>query len=286
MGIQEDEGFSGAGPAASYANIPPVRPPGILLALGLLAALGGPAGAQDTSRVAPDRPDITNSPETVPARALQLETGLEYARTSPGGAPAERRRSLQASLRAGLTDRLELRLDGEPVVHLRNADDHFDVGDLALGLKWRFADGVEGRWWPSLGVQPFVKIPTAGPPAGSGRADFGLLALAGLDLPWRVGLDLNAGLVAIGQRNPEGYLLQALVSGSLSRPLAERVVAFVELFFSTRTTRDDRDALGLGAGLLSFLTPRVALDLAVQTSLFGRLPDYALRVGLSARWGR
>src|SRR5947208_3473320 len=66
-----------------------------------------------------DRPDLTNGVKTVPPGAAQIETGVAYARRSIAASEAERRLAIEATLRVGLTDRLEVRLDGEPLVRLR-----------------------------------------------------------------------------------------------------------------------------------------------------------------------
>lgn len=266
-------------------TIPGVTIRSALVALGLLLQPAALVPAVAGSDVAPDRPDVTNSTQTVPPGAFQLEAGLEYARTRLAASQAERRLAVQAALRVGLTDGLEVRLEGEPLVRVRGADEDTGNGDLALGFKYRFLDSEEGRWWwPSLGVQPFVKVPVARAPLGSERPDFGLVALATLELPSQLSLDVNAGLAAVGQTRPNGYLLEALVSASLSRALTSRLSGFVELFFASRGEREGRDALGLDTGVVFLLTRRIALDAAVETSLTGRGPDYALRGGASLRF--
>src|SRR5215467_13616548 len=73
--------------------------------------------AQDIN---PDRPDLTTSADLVPPGALQLETGVEYERARVGGGPAERQLSLQAVLRAGITETLEVSLESAPFVWLRD----------------------------------------------------------------------------------------------------------------------------------------------------------------------
>jgi Putative MetA-pathway of phenol degradation len=236
------------------------------------------------SEVAPDRPDVTNSTTTVAPGAFQMEFGLEYRRSPENDSPAERRLTVQTTLRAGLSDRFEVRLDGEPLVRLRQEQDDLGLGDLMLGLKYRFFDPPEGRGWPSLGTQAFVKIPTASQPIGSGRTDLGVLGLATQPLPWELTLDVNAGLVAAGQ--PHGYLLQGLASASLSREILERLSPFIEMFFASRDERDGHDTLGLDSGVIYLLTRRVALDRAVETTLNRPRLDYAMRAGVSLRFGR
>ncbi len=264
-----------------------------LSALLALAALAAPAAAQApraepplAAPIEPDRPDVANSATTVPPGAVQLETGIEYARTRAGGEPDERRLAAQATLRVGLTDRLEARLEGEPLVRLRGPEDDTGHGDLAVGVKYRFLDAADPPWRPALGVLPFVKVPVAGRPIGTGRPDVGLLGLASLELPWEMALDVNAGLAAVGQR-PDGYLLQALAAASLQREiLPRRLQVFAELFYASRDEREGRGQLGADTGLIYRLAPQLALDAAVETSLAGDGPDYALRAGLSVRFGR
>jgi len=171
----------------------------LLLACGLLCAPALVASQDLPPEVAPDRPSLTNSTQTVPVGALQIELVLEYAPSSLADSPSERRLAMQATLRAGLTDRLEVRLDSEPLVWLRQAQDHTGLGDVALGMKYRFFDPPEGGWWPSLGIEPTINLPVGNMPIGSGQTDFGVRLLASEDLPWQVSLDVNAGLVAVGQ---------------------------------------------------------------------------------------
>ncbi len=253
----------------------------LAVAVGLVAAL---SWAADDSRftVEPDRPDISNSTYTVPVRALQVELGLEYARSHND--TTERRLALQTTLRTGLTERLEVRLDGEPLVRLKEDSDDVGLGDIAVGVKARLFEPRGGQAWPTLGVQPFVKLPTARRPIGSGRLDGGLLVLADQDLPGAMQLTVNAGLVAVGQ--PHGVLLQGLASASLSRAFWGRLSPFLEGFFASREERDGQDRVGVDAGVVYRVTRRVALDAAAEMTLNRHRPDYALRTGVSLLVGR
>ena len=167
-------------------------------------------------------------------------------------------------------------------MHLRGDDDDTGVGDVALATKYRFFDGAAP--WPTLGVRPFLKLPTADEPLGSGRVDFGAVALASFDLPAGFGLDVNAGVAAIGQSRPSGHLIQALAAASLSLDIGD-LAPFVEMTFASRGERDGRDSVNADAGVVYRLTKQIALDAAVQTSLTGVGPDWALRGGVTFRLG-
>lgn len=264
-----------------------MRAAGRLIAVYAALAFGvSVAVAEEPARIQTDRPSVSNSTSTVPPSALQIEGGVDYSLSRVSGGPDERQFVLSAMLRAGLTDRLEVRLDGAPLVRLRGVENDTGFGDPTLGVKYRFLDAREGSWWPSLGLLPFVKLPIARAPIGSERVDFGLTALASVDLPWQLGLDANVGFVAIGQSNREAFLLQAVASAALSRQIGERWSTYVEVFYSSPAERGARDIVGLDAGIQFFLTPRVALDAAAETSFGGPGPDYALRAGVSVRLGR
>jgi hypothetical protein len=243
------------------------------------------ATAAESERIQTDRPSFSSSASTVRPGAVQIETGVDYSRTSIGGSPAEKQFTLEVTLRAGLTERLELRLEGDALVVTRGREDDTGNGDLFLEAKHRFFDAREGSWWPSLGVLPFVKFPIAHAPHGTNIPDFGVIGLASFVLPWRLSLDANFGVGGTAQR-PSGYMAQGLVSAALGRDLGERWSTYVEVFYMSAAERGGRESVNLDAGVQFFVIPQLALDAAAQTSLAGSGPDYLFRGGLSVRFGR
>jgi len=243
------------------------------------------AAAAESERIQPDRPNFSTSTNTVQPGAVQIESGAEYSRTRIGGSPAEKQFTLDVTVRVGLTERAEIRLEAEPLVVTRGQQDDTGNGDLSLQAKYRFFDGRQGSWWPSLGLLPFVTFPIAHAPHGTNVPDFGLYGLASFVLPWRLSLDANLGVGGLAQR-PSGYLAQGVASAALGRDLGERWSTFGEVFFTSAAERGARDSVGFDAGVQFYLTPRVVLDAAGQTSLAGPGPDYAVPAGLSVRFGR
>jgi hypothetical protein len=255
--------------------------------LALFSVLLLPTGAAVARQeVAPDRPDITDSAQTISPGGFQLETGVEYSRTRIGGSPAERRFSLESALRAGLTGNLELLVDAEPVIWLRTDREDLNRGDLTLGLKYRFFGSNERAEGLAVALRPFVKLPTADAPIGSERTDFGLQFLLSRPLPGDFSIDANLGLAAIGQRRPEGFLLQALASVSLSYAVSPRLSPLVELFFQSKDERDGRELLGMTVGIVYLLSESFAVDAAMRTTLAGRGPEWSAVAGFSVRWGK
>ncbi len=252
----------------------------VLLLLPLVAGAG-----ESPEPISPDRAGISASTDTVGRGVFQLEGGLAYLRESMAGAPTERRLRVEAGVRGGVTDRLELRLEGFPLVRVRGAEDETDLGEIFVTAKYRFLDAADDAGWPALGVLPFVKLPVAEPPTGSGKTDFGALLLASFTLPGQVSLDLNAGMAAAGQSRPSGYLLQAIVAAGASRDVVEGLTLFTDLAYASRDEREGRGTLLLDLGAIWRPTANVALDASVVTSLAGRGPDWALRGGVSVRFG-
>lgn len=254
-----------------------------LLAPALVALWAATAQAQDIN---PDRPDLTTSAELVPPGTLQLETGVEYARARVAGGPAERQLSLQAVLRAGITETLEVSLDGAPFVWLRDEGEHAGSGDYTLGLKYRLFTPAESSALPAVSLKPFVKLPTAAAPIGTERPDFGALLLISFAFPWGLSLDTNAGVAAIGQTRPSGFIPQGIVAGSLSWAVTDRLSTITELFFTTKDERDGRESLRATVALMYRVTSWLAVDAGMRTTLAGQGPDWSALVGLSARFGR
>lgn len=255
-----------------------------LLAFIVLLAPLSVAAAEQTDVILPDRAGAARSAGIARPGEIQLELGLQFARERAGGRPTQRRWGGETTLTVGLTDRLEIAVDAEPLVRLRGADEEIDVGNVAVGIKSLLYEPAVDGWPVTLSVQPFIKLPVAQPPIGSGRTDVGLIALAGLELPGRVNADLNAGLVAVGQ--PDGWLLQALLALGVARPVGRGFTVFSDLFYATRAERDGSDFLGLDAGLIWAATADLALDASLVTSLAGTGLDWAVRAGVSVRFGR
>jgi len=249
----------------------------------VLAAAGAPAAS--AAEIEPDRPEVTESARLVPRRALQLESGLAYSRERRGGRPTEETFEAEADLRIGLLHDVELDLGWSPLVHVRGQDDDTGVGDVTLGVRYRFVEGFEDALWPPhLGVKVFAKLPVAEPPIGTGRPDFGVLLLASLELPLEFELEINLGAAAVGQRRTNGYLAQAIATTSLSRDIAPSLMGFLEMLYNSPDERGGRGMLAVNVGLVYRLTRRLAIDAAIQTSLAGQGPDYVVRTGLSVLW--
>lgn len=136
------------------------------------------AAAADESPICATRPGKSTAPCTVPARRLQLETGL--ADWSLQKSDGERDMSLtigETSFKYGLTDRSDIELDVTPWQRStsragRIHDSASGFGDLVASYK----QGLTASGAPlQLALLASVKIPTAKRSLGNGKWEAGLL---------------------------------------------------------------------------------------------------------------
>ena len=97
------------------------------------ARCAGPTRTRSRSR--PIAPAPPRAPTPSAAAPCSSRPASPYLTERAGGAPTERRFRIEAGLRAGVTERLELRIEGFPFVRVRGADDDSGAGDFLVGGK-------------------------------------------------------------------------------------------------------------------------------------------------------
>src|SRR5262245_36178181 len=253
-----------------------------LVALVLVGLFAATAGAAD---IEPDRPEVTESAKLLRRGFVQLESGLVFSRERRGGVPAEKTFEAEADLRFGLLHDVEVNLGWDPVVTVWGREDATGVGDVRLGVRYRFVEGIEDEPWPPhLAVKVFAKLPTTGEPISTGRPDFGVLLLGSFELPHDFELEVNVGAAAVGQAGSNRFLGQAIATASLSRDITQSMLLFLELLFNSRGEEGGREHVAVNVGFVYRLTRNLAIDAGFQTSVAGSGPDYVARTGLSVLW--
>lgn len=255
-------------------------------ALAAVAMWGQGEARAGELRVMPDRPDLTDSPETVPRGLAQLETGVTFLRDAAGDRPV-RRLTAGGLLRLGVAETLEVRVGGDLFVRERgDGTGTSGMGDTTLGAKWHVVD--DQGWRPAVALLPSVKLPTAsrGKGLGSGRVDFGGILALGKDLPADWHVDLNFGLTAVSlSEEPGGLFLQKVATGSFSWALTDRVAPYWEIFYVSRDSPTGRHSVGTDFGVVVTVHPRVAIDVAGGFRLAGASPDWVVSGGLTVLLG-
>jgi hypothetical protein len=232
---------------------------------------------EETPAVVPYRPSVA-TPAELPAPGWpELEAGGWWIK---GGDTAKSQRS-PVTFKLALNESWGV-LIGTDVYEWQRAYDGTSAhsgGDTALSLKYK--QPVDEHLM--LGVQFGAVIPTARPPIGSGRTDWGILGIASLDYP-EVHVDINAlgarlGAIDEGQgRWQGGWAIAA------SHALDERFGVTGEL---SGVAQKGTSPQTQGLVALSYnVSRKLVLDVAVAAGLSRAAPDWQLMTGLTLQLGR
>jgi hypothetical protein len=226
----------------------------------------------------PDRPDVTNGTHIVDVGLLQLEVGGLFTRTGSGqqgfGTPLTARLGLFDWLEARIgTDGLLVQADGTVVAN--------GYGNTQLGAKlrlWADPGGV-----PVLSILPVVNIPTANADKGlgSGKPDYTVSLLTGTDIGRHAHVDVNYGIGAIGDADSGSHFTQHLVSVSVSDAISENWNPYVEAFWFSRPTIDQKSSGVIDAGAIYQVGLRYAIDGGLAFGVTPDAPQFAAFGGVS-----
>ena len=254
----------------------------LLAASWLVAATA--AGAQEPERdphaVQPERPTVATHAYEVAPGWVEIEAGLEfdrYADRSTGG-------SAPVLIKLGLASRVQLDFTGSVVRPAGGSA--MGVGDLAVALKWRLADGA-----PVLGdfaVIPSLKLPTAPTSSGlgTGTTDLGLVLVSSRQIVG-VEMDLNVGYTRRFGSDAFAPRSSTLWTASFGGALAGALGWTAELYGypSTSGPAGAASIVALLGGPTFLAKPWLALDAGVIVPLTGPQPQ-ALYCGLVYNVGR
>ncbi len=225
-----------------------------------------------------DRPDLTESPITVDAGAVQLEMSFfDYARNGS----AESWTAAPFNLKVGLTNSADIQFVFDPYVHVRDSGaTESGIGDVQIRLKINLWGNDSGE--TALAVMPFVKIPTAADGIGNDEFEGGLIVPWGTTLTESVGLGLMAELDLVYDDADDDYDLEFVTTAVIGVDLTEDLGMYFEGVAITPTDGDFRALLGIG-GTYS-LSENVVLDAGVNIGLTGDADDINVFTGITVRF--
>ena len=263
----------------------------LLASLSTVAALvtAGPqayrvALAQDKPEtlepINPDRPDFTNSPDTVAVGHTQLEFGTQFTRSGP-----HKLTETGGMLRIGLSQKFEARVDMPLYAHSTDptgTQQGFEDG--GLGFKVKLVEGSEKPNWakPAVGLEVDVALPT-GASAFTGRD---VQPQAQLLTEWQLGandsLGTSFGLAYLGQSGSRYG--QVIATASWDHDFSPRLGSFIEGFTFVADGRDATSYSGFDTGLQFLVNNNTMLDMIVGLPLTEGSPEYFVGAGLSVRF--
>lgn len=230
-----------------------------------------------------DRPDFTESAETVPRNQTQIEAGYTFSRSG-----STRDHTIgEVLVRHALNRRVELRvgLNSYQIVRDPIGGNVSGKDDPSIGFKVKLRDGSEKF---ALGRPDIALIVATTLPVGSRSLRENRLQPGGkLCLAWplssRTGLaaNLNYDRASEGGRSFD----QFSASASLGYSLSERVGAFVEVYGFSPGSLGGRDTKYFDGGLTYSLNPDFQLDVRAGLGLDNRVaPDYFVGAGVARRF--
>jgi hypothetical protein len=249
-----------------------------VLILVLAAAFAdGSARAQDA--IDPDRPDVTNTVNTVPRGVGQVEAGGVFVHESS----ATDSLGVPVTLRVGITDGFEARAELGGLISQSSSGVRTNgFGDTALGAKIRLR---RASVLP-VSIQPAINLPTASAEKGfgSGDADYTLTVLSRVDLSeqWQLGMNYRIGAIGGGGGT---HFAQHLLSASAGLT-AGKWNPYFEVYWMNRAELDGRAVTAFDTGTLFLVTPRLALDAGLQLGISHDAPDFSCFGGISFMLGR
>ena len=155
--------------------------------LSLLCIPSG-AGGQSPRAANPERPTFATHAYAVAPGYVELEQGGRVEGNDAGDATA-----WDYNLKIGVARQVQFAFFGTGFIHTSAGG---GVGDVGVALK--LSASVSPR--ATLALASSVSFPTgdAGAGRGAGRTQGGVLAVASVDAPWKLHVDVNLGPVALG----------------------------------------------------------------------------------------
>jgi hypothetical protein len=243
-----------------------------------------------------DRPDTTETPFTVDAGHVQIETTIVGFSRSPrdsAGAVTDTIETATTNVRIGLTNTVEAGFVWQPYGIVRTRDDpagsmrQSGIGGLELRGKVNlWGNDTFGKVGSSaLGLLPFVVLPTDRHNGISPEfAEGGLIVPYTLKLSEKFGLGLNAGVTWVKSDADTGHHAEYLTSASLSYEWSEKLGTYYEVAARFHTDHPRGDVVVLGTGLTYRLSKNLQLDAGVNIGVTPAADRFNPFVGLAVRF--
>ena len=228
-----------------------------------------------------DRPDQTESSETVGAGYVQFEFGWTHSEYDDGG-DVTSDAFPETLVRVGVADDLELRFgfDGHVWEKADNHGRENGTGDLGVSLKWKLWEQSGRR--PQTAVLAGTSIPAGDATFSSERFDPSIRLACSHAMSETLSLGYNvAGLWATeedaaGDRDTTASVAYSAVLGIA---LSDQFGTFVE-FFGTRPTGAGQPAHSLDTGLTYLIADDVQIDIVGGVGLSDAADDWFIGAGL------
>jgi hypothetical protein len=225
-----------------------------------------------------DRPDFTESPETVPLGSIQAEGGYTYSRD--GSSTIHSIGELLVRVPAGTRAELRLGFNSYSIEHAAGLVRR-GFEDMKVGTKVRLVEREERSMVPNVSILLLSTLPT-------GHRDIGSKAMqptAKLALGWQLNerLSLQSNVNYTYASEDGTRFSQWASSASLGADVTPRLETFVEWFGTNPVSVGGGRADYLNAGAAMKFGRSLRLDARIGTNT-RTTRDYFAGLGVARRW--
>ena len=224
-----------------------------------------------------DRPDTTESPFTVDAGRIQIETnifGFSRSRPDADGTRTDTYKLGTTNIRIGLTNSTELNVVWQPYGNVKTRQNDSMAIFRSAGIGGLDIRGKVNLWGndtfekpgsTALALLPFITLPTDRRNGISPEfVEGGLIVPYAIKLSEKFGLGLNAGVLRTKPDAEAGYHTDYLTSASLAYDWSERVGTYYEIAGRFHTKDPRGDVVNLGTGITFKLDKNTQLDAGIN----------------------
>ncbi|WP_171946402.1 transporter [Hyphomicrobium sp. CS1GBMeth3] len=235
-----------------------------------------------------DRPDKTESPYTVDAGRIQIETDLVgYTYDSRDGVTTRALDVLPFNLKVGLTNSTDLQVAYGAYGRVRTSgggvtDRETGFGDLTVRVKHNVWGNDGGQ--TAFAIMPFVKLPTNTFSDLNDDVEGGIIVPLAIDLGSGVGLGLMTEVDILRAGEGRGYEPTFINSAALGFDLTEKWGAYVEAFVERSAESGAETIVTLSGGFTYAVNNNLQLDAGANVGVTEAADDLNVFVGLSRRY--
>ena len=241
-----------------------------------------------------DRPDFTESTETISPGRSQIEAGYTFTYDREGEDRMREHTAPELLLRVGVIANFEIRFGWEGYAwtdsqfegktrggrRVTRADWSQGSHDLSFGFKYKLAD--QDGLIPHFGIIGAITMPSGSPSVSSGDVDPEFLLLWAYDLTDSFSLAGNVGLAYSTDGGDRFFQTSGSISAAFS--ISDRAGAYVEYFgFYPNTERSDA-AHTVNAGLTYLINNDFQIDCRIGVGLNEEADDFFTGVGFAWRF--
>lgn len=233
-----------------------------------------------------DRPDKTESPFTVDAGRLQIETDLVgYTRERQDGMTTETVDILPFNVKVGLTDATDMQVIYGAYSRTRRdgaIDDDRGFGDVTIRLKHNLWGNDGG--WTAVAVMPFVKLPANTLEGLDDSVDGGLIVPLAFDVGHGFGVSIMSEVDMVRSADGRGYVPTFIQSATLAYDITDNLGLYTEAYVERSTDDAAHTIVTFDTGLTYAVTENLQLDAGANIGVTDTADDLNVFVGMSRRY--